>query len=136
MVTGMATDLPVESVTDVDGTLAAKSSSVKLTAAEGPPPGGRLLTVTAAVPPVTTAFAGMEAVSRVELMKEVGWGWPPKFTTEVGRKLEPLTVSRKAVPAGTFAGESDEIAGTGLSTAAETSAEFGLSPEASIAETT
>ena len=133
-VTGIATDFPDESVTEADGTEMAKSSSVKGIAAEGPPPGARLVTVTP--PAVPTAGAEIEAVSWVELTKLVGWGWPPKFTVEVGRKLEPLTVSTKAVPTGAFAGESDEIAGTGLSTAAETSVEFGLSPEASIAETT
>ena len=65
-------DLPEESATDEGDAVTVKSSTRKLTAAEGLPPEALLLTATEAGPPVLALWPGIEAVSWVELTKVVG----------------------------------------------------------------
>jgi hypothetical protein len=59
----------------------------------------------------------IDTISWVPLTKLVVRGLPLKYTTEVGRKFRPVTVSvNAAVPAVALAGERVMIAGTGLFT--------------------
>src|SRR5256885_449990 len=136
MVTERVADFPAARLTEGLGVLSAKSSMVKLTAAENPE-GAGLSTVMAGAPPEFTSAAGIEAVRVVELTKVVGSGLPPKLSTDPGAKFEPLTVSVKLVPAAVLAGVSEEIAGSaaGLGRVTETAAESGLSPATLTAET-
>ena len=70
----------------------------KLTAADVPPPGFGLVTVTAIVPPVATSELITPTASTVELEYPVGRGEPLKFTTDPG--TNPLPVSTKSEPGG------------------------------------
>ena len=134
-VMGTAPELPAATVREV-GPLSAKSSTAKLRAAETPPPGGTLLTVTIGAAVAETSLAETFALNCVELMNVVGSAFPPKFTTEFARKFAPFTVNVKFAPAGAFVGEMEEMLGSGLLTAADASAESAPSPATLIAETT
>src|SRR6266853_862446 len=125
-------DMPAATVTAGAGPT-VKSLIVKLTAGDTP---AGLLTVTAGVPPEEASFAGSAAVSCVAITNVVGCALPPKFSTEEGEKLAPLTVSVKAAPAGMLVGEIEEMEGAGLITAEEASAESGPSPPTLVADTT
>ena len=98
MVTGIATDFPDKSVTEADGTEMAKSSSVKRIAAEGPPPGARLVTVTATPPAAPTAVEEIEAVSWVELTKLVGWGLATEIHGGGWEKAGAVDAEHKSCP--------------------------------------
>ena len=88
---------------------------VKFAAFEVPPPGAELVTVTAAVPAVAMAAAGMAAVNCVALTNVVVRAVPPKLTVEAATKFVPLTVSVKAAPPATaLFGEIVVIVGVGL----------------------
>jgi len=87
---------------------------VKFTAFEVPPPGAGLLTVTAAVPTMAMAAAGMAAVNCVALTNVVLRAVPPKLTTEAATKFVPLIISVKAaLPAVALVGEIVVIVGGG-----------------------
>jgi hypothetical protein len=80
-----------------------------------PPPGAGFVTVTFADPTAEMSDERIEAVSFVALTNVVAFAVPLKFTTELVRKLVPLTVRVKpAPPAVTPFGLSDEIVGAGL----------------------
>src|SRR5207249_4118769 len=84
-------------------------------AADVPPPGAGLNTVTEAVPGVATSTAGMAAVSCVALTNVVVRGAPFQRTSEPVTKLLPVTVRVKAAPpAVALAGASPLTTGTGL----------------------
>lgn len=75
-------------------------------AAEVPPPGVGLNTVTCAVPAIATSPAGIAARNWVLLTKVVGRLVPFQRTTEPLTKPLPVAVSVKApLPARTLAGE-------------------------------
>src|SRR6267143_5615650 len=84
-------------------------------AAEVPPPGAGVTTVTDAVAAVARSAAGMAAVSCVALTKVVVRAAPFQRTVEPLPKLLPFTASVNAAPP-TLAleGESDASVGTGL----------------------
>src|SRR5881296_288154 len=89
--------------------------TLKVTAAEAPPPGEGLKTVTLTEPPVSRSFAGMLAVSWVALTKAVVRELPFQRTTELATKLEPVAVSVKAAPpTAALVGEIEVSTGTGL----------------------
>src|SRR5580704_13610930 len=91
-------------------------STTKLEFPDVPPPGAGLLTVTANVPPFAISVARMVAVSSVALTKVVARADPAHFTTEVLTKFLPVTVIvNPAPPAFAVLGESEVIAGMGLS---------------------
>jgi hypothetical protein len=82
-----------------------------------PPPGAGFATVIGKLPPVEMSVLEIDTTICVPLTKLVARGLPLKFTTEVGTKFRPVTVSANAaVPAVALAGENIEIAGTGLFT--------------------
>src|SRR5712691_7225924 len=88
---------------------------VKATAAEVPPPGVGVNTVTGAVPAVVRSLPGMLVVSWVALTKVVVRMPPFHCTTEAGTKPLPVTVRVKAgPPCSALLGESEERAGTGF----------------------
>ena len=88
---------------------------VKFTAAEVPPPGAGLVTVTGVVPAVVTALAAMVALIWVALTNVVVCATPLKLMTELERKFVPFTVSVKlADPAATLVGDNAVIVGAGL----------------------
>src|SRR5215472_16857942 len=64
-------------------------------AAEVPPPGGPLTTAIVVDPTLAISDAGMEAISCVDETYVVGRFSPCASTTELGRKLLPLTVKLK-----------------------------------------
>jgi hypothetical protein len=102
----------------IDVRLGCGLFTVNVTALDGPPPGAGLVTVTAGVPAVTTSPAKIAAVTCVALTNVVTRGVPPKFTTDVIRKLVPFTVNVNAPePAITFVGESVVTVGTGFGAA-------------------
>ena len=68
----------------------------KLTAAEIPPPGVEFDTVTESVPAAERSAAGIGVVSMVVFTNVVGTGLPPKLTTELASKPEPITESVNA----------------------------------------
>jgi hypothetical protein len=88
---------------------------VNVAAAEVPPDGGGVKTVTNALPAETTSVLAIEAVSCVALTTVVGRSAPFHRTVEVETKLVPLTVSVKpALPAAIDEGESELMAGAVL----------------------
>jgi hypothetical protein len=88
--------------------------TVRLRAADVPPPGAGLKTVIAGVPALTISAAVIEAVNWVLLTKVVVRLLPLKRTTEPAKKFVPLTVNVKLVPpAKTLAGDSVVVVGTG-----------------------
>jgi hypothetical protein len=94
---------------------------LKFTAFDVPPPGVGFVTVTAAVPTLVTSLARIAAVTCVALTSVVTLGLPPKFTTDVFRKLLPFTVNVSAPePPVTPFGDSVVTVGTGLFTENET----------------
>jgi hypothetical protein len=135
-VTASVADFPALRFTDGAAVLSEKSSTVKLTADEAPE-GAGLVTVIAGAPPEGTSLAEIAAVILVELRNVVDSVLPPKLRTDPETKFEPLTVSVKAVPAGTLAGESEAMAGiaAGFGSVTETGTESGLSPATFVAET-
>jgi hypothetical protein len=91
--------------------------TVKLLAAEVPPPGAAFVTVTGKVPAVAMAVAGIVAVTSVVLTNVVVAAVPLKLTAEPLTKPVPVTVSVNAAPpAVALEGESDVIVGAGLFT--------------------
>ncbi len=93
---------------------------VKTTFVVVPPPGAGFVTVTFPDPTVVMSVDGMVAVSCVALTNVVVRAEALKFTTEVGTKLVPFTVSVKpAPPAVAPFGLSEVIVGTGLFTVKE-----------------
>src|SRR6267143_5645078 len=89
--------------------------TVKACAAEVPPPGAGVTTVTCGVPAAATSAAAMVAVSWVALTKVVVRAAPFQRTPEALTKLLPFTVSVNAAPP-TLAleGESDVSDGAGV----------------------
>jgi hypothetical protein len=86
----------------------------KVAAVDVPPPGLGLLTVTICSPVAAMSVARIAAVTCVPLTNVVVRGEELKFTTEVGTKPVPFTVSVNAAPpAIAFDGEMVAIAGTG-----------------------
>ena len=80
-----------------------------------PPPGAGFVTVTLAFPAVAISVARMVAVNCVALTNVVALAFELKFTTEVGTKPAPFTVSVKEVPpAATVEGLKEAIVGAGL----------------------
>src|SRR5712692_8528211 len=67
---------------------------------EVPPPGARFTTVIQAVPTVAISAAGMAAVNCAPPTKVVGRALPFQFTTDLGTKPVPFTVSVNAGPPG------------------------------------
>ena len=89
--------------------------TVKLLAAEDPPPGAGLLTVTETVLPAVRADAGIWACSDVALTYVVERATPLKITEEEAIKLDPVTVSVcAAAPAVTLVGFIAVTLGTGF----------------------
>jgi hypothetical protein len=90
---------------------------VKVCAAEVPPPGVGLKTVTKALPPVVMSAAGTVACSCVAVWETITRLLPFHRTWEDETKLEPVTVSVKAGPnAMVLVGESGGVmTGAGLS---------------------
>ena len=84
-------------------------------AADVPPPGGGVKTVTCALPTAATSLAGIVACSSVEFVNVVGRSAPFNRTTDDEMKLLPLTISvNDETPAATLAGLSEMIAGRRL----------------------
>jgi hypothetical protein len=80
-----------------------------------PPPGAGFVTVTASLPALAMAAAGMAAVTWVDEMYVVVSVVPLKETVAPLTKPIPVTLSVKAAPpAVAELGERDEIVGTGL----------------------
>src|SRR2546421_117816 len=89
--------------------------TVKACAAEAPPPGAGVTTVTCGVPAAATSAAATAAVICVALTKTVVRAAPFQRTLEPVTKLVPLTVSVDAAPpTPALEGESDASVGTGL----------------------
>src|SRR5262245_50959138 len=85
------------------------------------------VTVTGAAPAEVMAEAGMTAVNRVALTKEVAHAVPPKFTVDAASKKLPLTVSVKAAPPATpLFGETAVTVGKPAGAAAEGSVTSGV----------
>jgi hypothetical protein len=81
-------------------TLAFTAVIAKVIAADVPPPGAGVMTVTAAVPPVAISADGICAVIWVALTKVVVRGDPFQFSTDVATKSVPFAVSVNALPPG------------------------------------
>jgi hypothetical protein len=89
--------------------------TARVRAAEVPPPGDGLETVTDRLVPVATSDAGICAVNWVLLTKVAVRFAPLTCTTEPGMKPLPVSVRVKAaLPAETLAGEILESEGSGL----------------------
>ena len=82
----------------VPGPLTVKPSTVKVEAAEVPPPGAGLVTVTSTLPADETSVAGIAAESLVALTNVVACALPLKFTTDFATKFVPFTVNVNAAP--------------------------------------
>ena len=81
---------------------------------EVPPPGTGVFTITITGPALTTAFAGIAAVSWVEFTNVVGSACPPKETVDPATKFAPMIVNVNApLPWITYCGEIDEMVGVG-----------------------
>jgi hypothetical protein len=90
---------------------------VKVAAAETPPPGTGLATVTFTEPALARSAAVNAMVSWVALCTVVGRGLPANEAMELCRNPVPVTTTLRApLPAVTDGGESEVIEGTGLST--------------------
>jgi len=88
---------------------------VNVNAADAPPPGGGLVTVTCAEPTVAMSLAGIEAVSCVLLTNIVGRLEPFHCTVVLETKPVPVTVNVKPdPPAVAEEGESKLSWGAGL----------------------
>ena len=87
----------------------------KFCAADVPPPGAGLVTVTGKVPTVAISEAGITAVSWLADTNVVVRAEPFQLTTEEATKLDPFTVKVKPeVPAIVVVGEIVVKVGTGL----------------------
>src|SRR5580658_7537221 len=90
---------------------------VKVAAAETPPPGTGLATVTFTEPALARSAAVNAMVSWVALCTVVGRGSPANEAIELCRNPAPVTTTLSApLPAMTDAGESEVMEGRGLST--------------------
>jgi hypothetical protein len=88
---------------------------VKVIAADTPPPGSGLATVTGTVPEFAMSAAGTVAVNEVALLNVVAISVPFQSTPELATKFVPVRVSVKAaVPPIAEVCESDVSVGTGL----------------------
>ena len=102
-------------VGEIDEVVGAGLLTVKFTGVEGPPPGAGFETTTAGVPAVAMSGAATAIVTCVALTNVTVRAAPPNVPVAPLTKFVPLMVSVKAVPpAVAFAGENDEIVGTGL----------------------
>lgn len=91
-----------------------KLATVKLTAADVPPPGVPVTTVIGIVAGLAMSAAVMAMVNLVELTKAVARLTPATWTTDVGANPIPVTASVNAgPPGGTALGDSEVITGTG-----------------------
>ena len=98
-----------------DVTMGTPLVTENVTAAEVPPPGEGLNTVTETLPTLATSEDGMDAVNWVALTKFVARLAPFQRTTELEMKEEPFTVSVNAPsPALALVGEMDVRLGTGF----------------------
>jgi hypothetical protein len=87
----------------------------KFTAAEPPPPGDGLVTITAATSPAARAAAGSVACREVEFEKIVGTAVPLKLTAEPETNPVPvITTVCAAAPAAALEGDIEATVGTGL----------------------
>lgn len=87
-------------------------------AAEVPPPGAGLVTVTCAVPLVTRSAAGMTALKTEPLRYVVAKGMPFQFTIEAGANPVPPTfIVTACEPITALFGDNDTITGTAYFTA-------------------
>jgi len=92
----------------------AKSAIVNVSAAEVPPPGNGLNTVTKMAPPVARSPVGTTAVTSVALTNVVVNATPFQSTTVPAKKFVPVSVSVKAaLPAFAVVGESRPKVGNG-----------------------
>ena len=92
--------------------------TARVTAADVPPPGVGLKTVTETFPAEATSLVGIDAVSWVLLLNVVVRLEPFTCTTEPGTKFEPFTVRvNAALPAVMVLGEMFESDGAGFVTA-------------------
>ena len=88
---------------------------VKVLVPEVPPPGAGFVTVIFAVPELAMSLAGTAAVTCEEFTNVVVSAVPFHLTTELLRKLLPLTVNvNTPPPEDALVGESEVMAGTGL----------------------
>jgi hypothetical protein len=89
--------------------------TLKLTAAEVPPPGAGFVTVTGKLPTVAMSAAVIAAVTCAALTKVVVLALPLNFTAEVDTKPVPFTVRVNAAPPAVAPfGDSEVIVGAGL----------------------
>jgi hypothetical protein len=92
--------------------------TVNVIAFDVPPPGAGFVTVTDGVPALATSPAKIETVTCVALTNVVVRAAPPKFTTDVFRKLVPFTVNVNAPePTIALVVESEVTVGTGFGAA-------------------
>ena len=90
---------------------------LKLRSVEVPPPGAGLVTEISAVPTELTSAAVTVTTRLLLLMNCVVFGVPFHWTTELGKKPVPCTVSGKsAAPTETDVGVVEVIVGTGYTT--------------------
>jgi hypothetical protein len=109
--------------------LGGGNADVKVKLPEVPPAGVGFNTVTARRPTLAMSAGGIAACKVVAETKVVGRATPWNWTTEVGTKFDPVTVSVKAdPPAASAAGLSFEIDGTGLFTVSPKPAETPPNP--------
>ncbi len=88
---------------------------MNVAAADVPPPGAGLVTVTCALPELATSAAGMLAVSLTELTSVVVRLEPFHCTTELEMNPEPVTANVNAwLPSVTLAGDMPLTTGAGL----------------------
>src|SRR5580700_4029640 len=89
---------------------------VNVCGAEVPPPGAGVDTVTLAVPALAISVAGIVTVNSVECTKVVARAAPFQCTAELVWNPVPCTVKvNDAPPCVALAGDSEVMAGTGLS---------------------
>src|SRR5207237_5724910 len=100
---------------DSDVSVGAGLFTANVCAADVPPPGAGVITVTCGVPAVAMSAAGIAAVSLVALTNVVVRATPFHCTVLADTKPLPFTVSVKAAPpAVAVAGDSDVSTGAGL----------------------
>ena len=115
MVSGEFTVIEVGVMLVIAGT--GKLATVKLTAAEVPPPGVPVTTVIGIVAGFAISIGAIPIVNFVELTKVVARLIPATWTTEVGTNPVPVTTRVNAgPPAGTALGDKELITGRGLMT--------------------
>ena len=91
--------------------------TVRVVAAEVPPPGTEFTAVTERMPAAAKSVEGSTALTCVELMNVVDRAEPLTLITVDGTKPVPVTVTTvDPVPTGVLVDDNDEMVGAGLST--------------------